>query len=176
MRFLLRLLSRCLKWLRPLPRQERDRVNEIDSISVPYELTADEFVARFIYSDRHFSVSSRRPNQRAFNPSPHTTLSVAHSTGLADLEIWELGRRTMGTVPGRRTIHARADIPVQSLIERRLRSVRDDNPFQRHTNVVDWPRGSDPDQTKQMLKEICLQLSQDQRIVLRLPPNPIVRT
>lgn len=116
-----------------------------------------------------------RPKPSAFNPSPHIELSVAHTSDLSDAEIWELGKRTLGGAPGRERLHGRADVKVQSLLDVRLRALRDDKPFKRHTSVVDWPIGSDANETKELWKLITLQLSEDSRITLVLPGVPIAR-
>jgi hypothetical protein len=115
------------------------------------------------------SISNSRPKPTAFDPSPHNELSVAHSTGLTDEEIWEIGSHTLGTEPGRTTIYGRADVPVQALIEQLLRAVRDDNPFQRHTSVLGWPSPNDPNEAKQLRKLICLELSQHPEVTLAIP-------
>jgi hypothetical protein len=114
-----------------------------------------------------------RPKPTAFDPSPHNELSVAHSTGLTDDQIWEIGSHTRGTEPGRGTIYGRADVPVQVLIEQLLRAVRDDNPFERHTSVLGWPSSDDPNQTKQLRLAICLQLSQHPDVTLALPKTNV---
>lgn len=100
---------------------------------------------------------------------------MAHSSGLSAAEIWGLGKQTLSNGPGRERIYARADIPVQSLIDVKLRALRDDKPFKRHTSVIDWPIGSDPNEAKQRWKQICLELSEDPRIGLAIPDDPIVR-
>lgn len=103
-------------------------------------------------------------------------LSVVHSSGLAEGDLWELGKRTLGNVPGSRKIYGRADIPVQSLTDVKLRALRDDKPFIRHTSVIDWPLGSDGNEAKALWLQICLELSEDHRIRLELPATPIVNT
>jgi hypothetical protein len=140
---------------------------------VPYDLGGGEVVARFIYSRRNLSNSTLRPKPTAFDPSPYHELSVAHSTGLTDEQIWEIGSRTLGTQPGRTTIHGRADVTVRALIEQQLRALRDDDRFARHTSVVGWPSSADPDQDKQRRKQICLELSQHPDVILAVPVIPI---
>jgi hypothetical protein len=112
----------------------------------------------------------------AFDPSPHMELSVVHSSGLTDGDVWELGKQAVGNTPGRRKIYGRADIPVQSLTEVKLRALRDDKPFIRHTSVIDWPLGSDGNQTKALWLQICLELSEDHRIRLELPAIPVTNS
>ncbi len=139
------------------------------------ELDANELVARFIHSKSHLSASRGRPKRTAFDPSPHNELSVVHSTGLPDRDVWQIGRQTLNDQPGRDKIHGRADIPVKALIDRKLCAIRDDNPFQRHTSVVGWPEPSNPDERKQQRMLICLELSQDLEIKLVMPEGPIIR-
>jgi hypothetical protein len=116
-----------------------------------------------------------RPKPGAFDPSPHNKLSVVHSTGLPDREVWGIGTRTLGVQPGRDKIHGRADVPVKALVEQKLRTIRDDKPFKRHTSVIGWPETADADLRKQQLKETCLKLSQDPDIKLVIPGSPITQ-
>lgn len=147
------------------------------SLAVPYELSAAELVARFIYSERRINKRLAKPTPDAFYPPPDNELSVVHSTGLPDRDVWAIGRmHTLGTQSGRDAIHGRADVPVNALIERRLRAIRDDNPFERHTKVVGWPEPSNPDERKQQRKLICLELSQDLSVKLIIPDSPIIRS
>lgn len=116
-----------------------------------------------------------RPKPGVFNPSPHMELSVVHSSRLADREIWSIGKGTLGDGPGRTRIYGRADVPVQSFLDVKLRALRDDKPFKRHTSILDWPIGSDANDTKELWKQICLELSEDPRVGLSLPAEPVVR-
>lgn len=174
MRFLLQLLLRYFSWVRR-ERQEPLRSANPEQIAVPYVLEPDELVTRYICSERHIRKSLARPKPGAFNPSPYMELSVVHTSGLSDLDIWEIGRQTLGSEPGREKIYGRADIRVQSLVDVKLRALRDDKPFKRHTSVVDWPIGSDANETKERWKQITLELSEDLRISLMLPTTPVVR-
>lgn len=123
------------------------------------------------------SRSSARPKPDAFYPPPDDELSVVHSTGLPDSDVWEIGRlHTLGNQSGRDKICGRADVPVMALAERKLRAIRDDNPFRRHTSVMGWPESGDADEKKQQRKQICLELSQDPTVKLVIPESPIVRS
>jgi hypothetical protein len=51
-----------------------------------------------------------RPKPSAFEPPKDDELSVVHSTGLSDPDIWNIGRFTFGLQVGRSKIHARADV------------------------------------------------------------------
>ena len=138
------------------------------------ELAASEVVARILYAKSHFSRERMRAKPGAFDPSPYTELSGIHVTGLADPVIWEIARNTLRDQPGRNTIYARADVPVEQFLEQKLRAVLDDKPFKRHASVVDWPEIADRDQRKERWKEICLALSESPQVQLVLPPTPVV--
>jgi hypothetical protein len=113
------------------------------------------------------------PKRTAFDPSPYDELSVVHSTGLSESEVWQIGRQTLDGQPGRGKIHGRADIPVKALVERKLRAIRDDNPFKRHSSVIGWPNPADPAARRQERVQISLELSQDSDIKLIVPESPI---
>jgi len=117
-----------------------------------------------------------RPKPAAFDPPPNKSLSVVHATGLQEQEVWEIGKLTLGTQPGRDKIHGRADLPVKALVKRKLRAFLDDNPFKRHTSVVGWPKPEDADERKQQRKQICLELSLDPDVKLVLPESPVARS
>lgn len=133
-------------------------------------------VARFIYSLRHISKQQRRPKPVVFYPPPDSQLSVAHSTGLQDHEVWEISALTLGTQPGRDKIQGRADLPVRAFVEKKLRAIRDDEPFERHTSVIGWPEPGDLDERKQQRLLICLELSLDPDVKLVIPESPIIRS
>lgn len=153
----------------------RSGKSEADEPEVPRELAPSELVSRYIYTKSNIRKSEARPKPGAFSPSPHIELSVVHSSGMSNSEVWDLGKLTLGEEPGRDKIYGRADIPVQSLIDVKLRALRDDIPFKRHTSVLDWPLGSDGNETKVLWKQICLDLSEDMRVSLSLPTAPVVR-
>jgi len=79
----------------------------------------------------------------------------------------------MRAEPGRDTIYARADVPVEQFLQQRLRAIRDDKPFIRHTSVLGWPTIADPNERKERWKEICLGLSESPDVKLVIPPAPI---
>jgi len=174
MRFLRRLLSHCVSWLQRKWPKSHGRGNP-EQLPIARVLAAGELVTRFICSERQIRKASVRPKPGVFNPSPYIELSVAHSSGLSDSEIWEVGRQTLSGEAGRDHIYGRADVPVFSLADVKLRALRDDNPFVRHTSVVDWPIGSDGNETKALWKQITLELSEDLRVSLALPAMPVSR-
>jgi len=114
-----------------------------------------------------------RPNAGAFIPPPDAELSGVHVTGLSEAAIWEVAKTTVGTEPGRTTIYARADVLVNEFIRQKLRAIRDDKPFIRHTSVKGWPKVVDLNQQKERWKAICLALSESPNVSLILPAAPI---
>jgi hypothetical protein len=173
MRFLRQLLLRCANWFRRSGgRGAASRRSP--TVIVPYTLAPADRVSRFIYSRSKIRKTALRPKPSAFDPSPYMELSTVHISGLSSDSVWAIGKQTLGNQPGRDKIHARADIPVESLIDVKLRALRDDRPFERHTSVIDWPIGSDGNEAKALWLEICLKLSEDARINLALPAEPIV--
>jgi hypothetical protein len=167
------LLMRWLNSLRNYLRINRGKGQVTKSEG--YALSPNDMVSRFIYSSSAFSKQHSRVKPGAFNPEPHPKLSVLHSTGLCDKEVWKCGQQTLGTQRGRTKIHCRADLAVEKFIAKKLQAIRDDDPFERHTSVVGWPRNADPDQQKAEIKAICLELSQDPEIRVVLPVAPITK-
>ncbi len=165
---------RCVNWLVSRQRSWHTERSGETNFAVPFELAASELVARFILSKNHLSKSRGKPKRNAFDPSPYDELSVVHSTGLSDSEVWQIGRQTLNDQPERSKILGRADIPVKALVERKLHAIRDDNPFKRHTSVIGWPSPADPDERRQVRVQISLELSQDPDIKLIIPENPII--
>lgn len=137
------------------------------------ELSGSDTVARFIYSRSNIRPSDLTPKPAAFNPAPYNVLSVVHSTGLSSEDIWTIGAETLGTERGRSRIYGRADAPVLAFTDKELRVVRDNEPFDRHTSVTGWPEGKDADETKQLWKQICLELSQHPEVRLAIPDSPV---
>ena len=172
MTFPRQLLSHCFNWIQRRRRRQLGG-DAPEQLSGPRILASSELVTRFVYSKSNIRKAEARPKPGAFNPSPHMELSVVHSSGLNDSEIWGVGTQTLGTQPGRGTIYGRADIPVQSLLDVMLRALRDDKPFKRHTSVIDWPIGSDGNETKERWKQITLELSEDPHVQLALPATPV---
>jgi hypothetical protein len=171
MGFLNQLRMRCPNWLVKL----LQRIRRADTVSqVPRELTSAEVVTRILYSKKRFSIQLMRPKPNAFDPTPYSELSVIHVTGLSDPTIWEIAEKnTMRSAPGRNTIYARADVPVEQFRKQKLQAIRDDKPFNRHTSVVGWPPIADMNERKERWKEICLALSESPEVKLAIPPTPI---
>ena len=162
MRFLRQLFLPLANWLRAFRQPVEDRPSS-PSIPTTGELDAMQVVSRFMYTKKHMSGEHGRPKRQAFDPGKYEEVSVVHSSELLDRQIWELGQQTIGTQQGRSKIYGRADIPVKCLKTRKLKAIRDNKPFPRHSCVVGWPRDNDPDQQKQKRLEICLELAKTRR-------------
>jgi hypothetical protein len=180
MAFLHRLLTRSGDWFarqfkRIRASKSRAATSSGSGAPAPQELSPGEVVTRLLYTKRHFSRVTKRPHPAAFDPSPYKELSAIHITGLSHAVVWEVAALALGDKPGRDRIYARADVPVDELVDQGLRAVRDDDPFARHTSVLGWPDLADLDQRKEQWKEICLALSQCRRVELVIPQSPIVR-
>lgn len=166
------MLLLCRNWLATLL---KFAPTDKEAATIPFALQNDDLVARLLYTKNHFSRQRNRPKPAAFDPSPYNELSTIHVTGLDHAAVWEIGVNTLTDQPGRDRIYARADVPVSELTELKLRAVRDDDPFMRHTLVLGWPDVEDPNERKEQWKEICLALSQSLQVALVIPSAPIVR-
>jgi len=165
---------RCINWLATSLRPRTRGENSLASAG--RKLDDGDIVARFIYSKSQFSKENLRAKPSAFDPSPHASLSVAHSNGLSNDEVWELAKYTLGLQSGRETVYARADLPVTVFSGQGLDAIRDDRPFNRHTSVIGWPVSEDLNEQKQRRKLLCLELSQARGVRLELPTQPVRRS
>ena len=170
MAFLQPLLTRFGGWLANRARRRTSRAAEM---SVP--LPDQDTVTRLLYTKSHFSRQTNRPKPAAFDPSPHTELSTMHITGMTSDAVWRHSEHALGDQPGRQAILSRADVPVALLTAEKLRAVRDDDPFERHTLVLGWPEIEDANERKAAWKQICLHLSQSDAVRLVLPSAPVRR-
>jgi hypothetical protein len=48
--------------------------------------------------------------------------------------------------------------------------------FERHTSVVDWPKHDDPNQMKELIKLVTLEISQSPTLKLVIPDHPVTST
>ena len=135
--------------------------------SVPVQLADAERVSRFLFSRKNdFSPSRKLVKPSAFDPYPYNELSVAHSTGLTEAEVWAVGELVREAC-GRPVVYACADIDVAHISEQKLRAMRDDQPFQRHTNVLGWPSLENKDDQKRLCKGIATQLASRASLTLK---------
>ena len=129
------------------------------------ELTPGERISRFMFGDRHYSAKKRLLKPGAFNPSPYDELSVGHTTGLDTAQIWQLGEVVRAHTKSP-TLYARADLDVAHVLEQKLKAVRDDQDYERHTNVIGWPVVADDDAKKRLWKHIASELADKATLVL----------
>lgn len=100
-------------------------------------LSPETPLARYLLASGHFSRENRRVKSAAFLPPPDGRLSVFRVDGLADPEIWSLGRARVAEPQGK-PLYARADLPVRATREAGLDADPDDTP-PRHVTILGWP-------------------------------------
>lgn len=118
-----------------------------------------EVVIRYIFAPGHFAATTGRVKPKAFEPAQDNQASVFRTVGLADHEIWDLGREHVEPVRGRPSL-ARADIPIQNVSALGLRVERLEPP-PRHANITNWPDTKDAKMSK------ALQLAADAMLIVR---------
>lgn len=99
----------------------------------------DPQVARFLFYNDDIASGKGIARPRAFLPrDPRDgATSVAETTGCEAVELQELSK-TVSNLRGR-DARGHATILLENLPSTGLRFVRDDNPFERHGNLVGWP-------------------------------------
>lgn len=109
----------------------------LDPTDVP-AVESDELLARYIFSDRHFSRENRRVKAGAFMPASDGAISVTRHREAKQEEIWRVGQTTARLRAA--TLYARADV-LSATCESWQLNVEaapiDGNP--NHANVVGWP-------------------------------------
>lgn len=94
-----------------------------------------EPLTRFLTSRSHRSPLKRRVKYQAFLPAPSSNVtSVFRIAGLSERMIWKTG----DTYISSRTLHGRADVAVQQVVDVGLQVVPDNTP-RRHANITGWP-------------------------------------
>lgn len=109
----------------------------LDPANIPMVMP-DELLARYVFSQSHFSRQNGRVKAGAFMPAPNGELSVTRHVNATGHEIWAIGRE-IAKVRGR-TLHGRGDVLAATCMSQRLTVVASPihgNP--NHANVVDWP-------------------------------------
>jgi len=103
----------------------------------PEQVQENELLARYIFSDRHYSKSTSAVKPDAFLPhgSPLQT-SVFRVDGLAVEGVWQIGE-AIAEQRGR-GLKARADFEARALAGTPLKLEADDTP-PRHANILGWP-------------------------------------
>lgn len=121
----------------------------------PHDLGPADVVTRFLH--HHSDVKANgRPHFASLMPDKAGERSVAHINGLDEAAIWLLGSNTLSP-PERTRLTGWADIPVEAVIRVRLRAIRDDLGFARHSKIVGWPTGPEDKSAQQELARVLAQ-------------------
>lgn len=115
---------------------------------------SDELLARYIFSDRHFSRENRRVKAGAFMPAPDGAISVTRHREATPEEVWHVGQAIARLRDS--TLYARADVLSATCESWQLRveaAPIDGHP--NHANVVGWPM-QDKARRKLIAEEIAL--------------------
>ena len=121
----------------------------------------DDLLARFLTSRQHFSATKGIVKANGFMPPPELKLSVFQIHELSSTEVWQLGFKYCADPP-LRNVHARADLPKESVGDVGLTLDMDNTP-PRHASIAGWPA----EKSKQKLH--ALQLAQ--RASLSIAPG-----
>lgn len=96
-----------------------------------------ERLSRFVLDSGKISAS--KVHYRVFLPSPSDgCTSVFRIEGLTEVEVWELGHAEVAT-PSARSLHGRADVTVQQVVDSQLQVDPEPSSHVRHANIVGWP-------------------------------------
>ena len=125
----------------------------LDPTNVP-AVEPNELLARYIFSDRHFSRENRRVKAGAFMPAPDGAISVTRHREATQEEVWHVGE----TIARLRdmTLYARGDVLAATCASQQLNVEEapiEGNP--NHANVVGWPM-QDKARRKLIAGEIAL--------------------
>ena len=125
----------------------------LDPANVP-PVDANELLARYIFSQRHFSRENARVKAGAFLPTPSGELSVTRHRQATHGEIWSVGR---GIAQSRfMTLYARGDVLSATIESQQLKvEVAQIEDNANHANVVGWPM-EDKAARKLIAEEIAL--------------------
>ena len=105
-------------------------------------IALDENVARFILEKSYFRPSNKTVRHNAFMPHRGSgTTSIFRIINLADIEIYEIGRRFVANPRGKPLL-GRADIGVSQIIKQKLSVEPDTTPHPRHANICGWTEDS----------------------------------
>lgn len=113
-------------------------------------------LARMVFHERHFSRRKNLVKPGAFDPGASGSLSTFAIGGLDTSDVHELCRR-VGTLRG---IEPKgwAGLQFESLSVFGLEFVRDDQPIERHGNVIGFAIGDD-DEARAARKEVATSLA-----------------
>jgi hypothetical protein len=103
--------------------------------------TGCERLTRLIYSESQYNVNTGKVRYNAFIPpkkSPNE-LSVIAVHGLDEPEVWEHGTMADAARTDGKRYLARTDRPGALVLAVGLTVHRNDDPYPRHTNLLNWP-------------------------------------
>jgi hypothetical protein len=96
-----------------------------------------EILARFVLRSGWVRAIDKSIRPDAFIPAPNLELSVTRYLGLADADVWQIGRDVAQI--RNLTLYGSADFKAKSAITQSLRVVSAEPP-RNHTNIVGWPQ------------------------------------
>ena len=131
----------------------------MNSINPTSEVLDDEWLARYIFSSRHFRPSDLTVRPEAFSPPSSLEFSVSRHLERNEEELWKTGRAIGRARPDSR-LYGRADLqaisPRSSGLNVKSAPMLDDNG---HAVLVGWP----PDKASQ--KIIQLELARSAKFI-----------
>ena len=115
------------------------------------DISQDEVITCFIFSDKHFARTSGTVKFRVFMPplvskdppihSPDVSVCCISAPSdnrvLPDEKVWEIGLKYVQK-PDRR-IKARADLLVSDVYKNNLKVIPDPKPYREHANITPFP-------------------------------------
>ena len=100
------------------------------------KLFPPETVTRFIFSERHYAVTSGRVKYPAFLPKDGKA-SVFRIISLTSEQTWTIGYYV--AKEGSRTLRARGDLVASDVFDESLGIESDTRRHRLHANIVGWP-------------------------------------
>ncbi len=101
-------------------------------------LSPAEPLARFILQKAYFRSIDNSVKHNAFMPNKNGETSVYRIQGLADEEVYQIGREHVASILGK-TLLGRADVSTFDVLELSLRVEPEPSPHPLHANIVAWP-------------------------------------
>jgi hypothetical protein len=128
-------MSALLKLFKAL----RGRRTEVPDTAVPIPVGLSKTLARFIFSQRQYSIQKLRPKPSAFLPPPDLQTSALGIDGLDDAAIWWIADNVVAKESRREPPPARTDLPTSAVLSAQLTVVPDPTSHPRHVNICGWP-------------------------------------
>lgn len=126
---------------------------------LPAALGADEYVARFVFSERHIDKKFRNVKWQGFMPMLYEgnfETSVCRNTGIQESRVWELSRVCRHPMQAL----ARADVGIVVAHEALLMAQAAPQPnYAEHAVILGWPPITNDDKSPQMMAATLLATS-----------------